>query len=173
MKHQQGFATQIIVLGILIFMLVLGSIYYLNNSKQFLTPSSNSESKVNPSGIPLGPTSEAFFDRVAKDMQKVATPSAPMESTSVEPTDWSLPINLTTCFIGERRSQVRGLGSRSLEIKENNKNECILEYVNEVEGGYTESECSLPKSLKAISPPDEDFHKYCKEIKSGNYLLER
>lgn len=174
--NQKGFSLLIAILGISVTIFVLGGFYYLNNLKRLSLSNQETQQKkesIKPSSLPLGSASETFFDRVEKDMQKLATTSAPMESTSINPTNWSLPINLAICGIGEKRTLLHGLGSRSLEVIKSNRDNCTLKYVNEIEGGYTESECILPKSLGAISPPDESFQKYCKEVKSGNYLLER
>ena len=156
MKYQQGLAVPLLILVLLVPVLVFGVIYYKNNSQPSVVPNPTTKIQVTPSEKSLEPTS-------------TTTP----EFTLSQPSDWSIEVDLMACKVGEGRSQVHEFGSRSLTINKNNDDTCVMNYINEVEGGYTVYECTLPKTLKTILPLQLDTEKYCKQTKSGNYLQER
>ena len=74
-----------------------------------------------------------------------------------------------------------GLGSQGVTVKAREGNECIIDHVDEIEGGYAKSECRIPASLgtvEIINGGQEfiftvDISKYCKVIKTGNYFFDR
>lgn len=86
--------------------------------------------------------------------------------------DWDLPIDLQLCDITERRTFYWSFGSKNVTAKDHKNNVCVLEYANEIEGGYTISECGIPDSLGAILASQLPLLEYCKETKSGNMLLD-
>ena len=81
-------------------------------------------------------------------------------------------INVTLCKIGEQRILSFGLGSKTIKVKRRDENNCILNYMSEIEGGYTTYQCIIPMSLGEITLSNLDVSKYCMQIKSGNIFLE-
>lgn len=86
--------------------------------------------------------------------------------------DWDVPLNLTECKKGEQRTLLHGLGSKSVIVMGLEGNGCVLEYTNELEGGYTTYECVFGDSPPEIAMSTVDFSYGCTEIRSGSLLLE-
>lgn len=86
--------------------------------------------------------------------------------------NWESPIDLIKCNNGERRDMVYGLGSKNITVKGVKENNCIFEYTDEMEGGYTTYECSIANSITEVIPSGIDVDNYCSIIKSGNMLQE-
>lgn len=102
----------------------------------------------------------------------------------------SLTINLEVCQPDEGGFPW-GLGSVHVTIKGIQNGFCVYEYTSEIEGGYSKYECKLPTSQKTASiseagKPDIgdygtrlgikqtfDLENDCKQIKSGNYFLDK
>ncbi|HEX9722514.1 MAG TPA: PsbP-related protein [Candidatus Paceibacterota bacterium] len=87
--------------------------------------------------------------------------------------NWNVPLNLAECKKGEQRTLLHGLGSKTVVVQGPEGDGCVMEYANEVEGGYTTYEC-----VWGDSPPEIDLSTLgniaqgCTEIRSGNFLLE-
>ncbi len=92
----------------------------------------------------------------------------------------SLMVDLSLCHQAST-NLAWGLGSQGVTVKGREGNECIIEHVNEVEGGYAKSECHIPTSLgkvEIINGGQEfiftvDISKYCRVTKTGNVFLDR
>lgn len=101
---------------------------------------------------------------------KVFTEPAEAEPVTIDLSQCS-PVNQSLAW---------GLGSATISVKGRRGPNCVIEHVSEIEGGFTQSECSIPNSLGplTIHQGGMDFYysfdvsKYCKVIKSGNSLLE-
>lgn len=83
-------------------------------------------------------------------------------------------VNFSSCVKGNTYHQDHGLGSNTLTIKESKAETCLIEYTNELEGGYNTYECDVPKSTPSIIFPDvSSIEKFCNQTKSGNVLMEQ
>ena len=91
----------------------------------------------------------------------------------------SLMVDLSLCHQGTTHLALDA-GSQGVTVKGLRGNECIIEHVDEMEGGYTKSECQIPMSLgkvEIISGGQEfiftvDISKYCKVTKTGNIFFD-
>lgn len=88
-------------------------------------------------------------------------------------------VDYSLCQENSGYQEYVGFGSTYLTIKKDLGNTCEIEISNEVEGSYTVYRCNIPKSIGkmsiAINIYGSDFSsilQYCKEIKSGNVLME-
>lgn len=96
------------------------------------------------------------------------------------PQSKSLMVDLAQCHQATTHL-AWGLGSQGVTVKGREGNECIIEHVNEIEGGYTKSKCHIPMSLgkvEIVNGGQEfiftvDISKYCKVIKTGNIFFDR
>lgn len=86
--------------------------------------------------------------------------------------DPSLPLDIKTCNVGEKRNLSYGLGSKTLEVKNKQNLNCLLTFRDEMEGEYTIYECIVPSEVKEVTISNLDIGKYCKEVKSGNFFLD-
>lgn len=91
----------------------------------------------------------------------------------------SKAVDFRLCQENNGYQEYVGFGSTYLTIKKDLGNTCEIEISNEVEGGYAVYNCNIPKSIGrmsiAINMYGSDFSpilQYCKEIKSGNVLME-
>jgi len=103
------------------------------------------------------------------------------EETSVTAESGSETVNFNECSPGDGYSRSVLFGSTYLSITDvDDKNAlCVVEILNEVEGGYTKYSCKVPKStgtvIFEVGSTGSDFSKimsFCAESKSGNVLLE-
>ena len=77
-------------------------------------------------------------------------------------------VDFSLCPEGKTYHQVHGLGSNSLTIKRSTKDSCEIEFSREIEGGYSQYYCTVPKKQEPITfPATSSIEQYCKLIKSG------
>ncbi len=81
-------------------------------------------------------------------------------------------IDLNACNACDSQYMPHSLGSIGLKVVGRRGDYCVLEYTNEVEGGYTIAECKMPVSLKQIRISDLDVSRFCREVKQGNVFFE-
>lgn len=75
--------------------------------------------------------------------KKIPSPTPESDATQT--------VDFDACRVGSGYSLAVGFGSTSLRILKNEDSVCVVRTVNEVEGGITESQCSVPKSLGTVT----------------------
>ena len=93
--------------------------------------------------------------------------------TNTDSTAWKTSIDLIKCVSGESRILALDLGSKSISVLGLNNGNCVMEYINETEGGYTKYSCKIPVSVLKIFPSELENSKFCTVIKTGNFLLDQ
>jgi len=110
--------------------------------------------------------SEDEFDQILSTIRFIG------EEYSSQNGNWNVPLNLAECKKGEQRTLLHGLGSKTVVVQGPKGNGCVVEYTNEIEGGYTTYECVWDDSPPEIDLSTINVGEGCIEIRSGNLLLE-
>jgi hypothetical protein len=164
-NNQNGF-THYVVLSLAFVLVITGCFLFLrlNNNNIFeseVSPedvpvaSQSPNPTVRPSGMPPAPHSDARVTPTTAETVKT--------QITVDPTDWSLPINLTNCYPEEKRIEQTGNES-TLTFKESTEKECIFTYTSKEE--LSEKVCTFPRSLVILDPKNTIFALYCKQSKN-------
>ncbi|KKW22840.1 MAG: hypothetical protein UY65_C0014G0021 [Parcubacteria group bacterium GW2011_GWA2_51_12] len=83
-------------------------------------------------------------------------------------------LTTSTISVSECRNEsvsgftVYGLGTHSLAVKGYTDSECVLEYTDELEGGYTVYDCWIPRGAGDVNIGNLDVKKYCKQERQGS-----
>ena len=109
-----------------------------------------------------------IFDQILSTF-KFTSPQA--EKAEIQPNTGQASINVALCTPGEQSFLPWAMGSKTITVKGKQDTNCVIEYTNEVEGGYTVYKCLIPDKLKSINFSEINLNN-CSELKSGNVFFD-